>query len=159
MNEVINKEKEEVIIAALMHLCCIIPFFGIIAPLIVWLLKKEKSFFLSFQCLQTIVYQSTGLIIFITGMILYTLSFFVVFISAIVMTGVSDKTEPSPIFFIFFAIPFIIFFLMFLLLFVYIIYGIIGFATTLIKKDFKYIFIGKKLESYLSNNTNTIKSE
>lgn len=159
MNEVINKEKEEVIIAALMHLCCIIPFFGIIAPLIVWLLKKDKSFFLSFQCLQTIVYQSTGLIIFITGMILYTLSFFIVFIGTFIMAGLSDKGEPSPLFFILFAIPFIIFFLMFFILFIYIVYGIIGFATTLIKKDFKYIFIGKKLEKYLSNNNNKIKEE
>lgn len=153
MTERINTEKEEVIIAATMHLCSIIPFLGMIAPLIVWLTKKDRSFFLSFHCLQSIIYQATGIIIFITGMILYILSFFIVFISIFILTAINGGSEPGPIIFLVIAIPFIVFFLLFFFFFAFILYGIVGFITTLVKRDFKYIIIGNWVKKYMANET------
>jgi len=156
MTERINTEREEIIIAATMHLCCIIPFLGMMAPLIVCLTKKDRSAFLSFHCLQSILYQATGIIVFIIGMILYTLSFFVVFIGAFITTGFNNGSEPGPLFFILFAIPFLIFFLLFFFFFVYVLYGIAGFIITLLKKDFKYIIIGNKVKKYITDDTEKI---
>ena len=153
MTERISAEKEEIIIAATMHLCCVIPFIGMIAPLIVWLTKKDRSAFLSFHCLQSIIYQATGIIIFITGMILYILSFFVIFIATFISTGFNGGSEPGPLFFILFTIPFLIFFLLFFFFFAYVLYGIAGFIITLVKKDFKYIIIGNKVKKYITEET------
>ena len=157
MERTLNKEKEEVIIASILYLSCAVPIFGLIFPLIMWILNKGKSVFLSFHSLQCLIYQAIGVIGFIIGMALYILSFFLVFIVMIGSTATSGGEEPSPIIFIFFLIPFFIFFLIMLFFLLYVIYAIIGCASIIIKRDFKYIILGKLLESYLLEDSNNSK--
>jgi uncharacterized Tic20 family protein len=143
-------DKQERILASILHLSAAIPVFGIFLPLLVWIFKKDKSGFLSFQSLQSLVYQGTGILTFIIGMLLYILSFFVVFAGSFFTLAITGgHSDPPPIFFILFFLPLLVFFLIIIFYVFYVIYCIIGCIKILKKGDFKYIFIGKKLEKYL----------
>ncbi|MGD9580120.1 MAG: DUF4870 domain-containing protein [Vampirovibrionia bacterium] len=153
MENILTKEKEERIIASVMHLAGILPFMGMFIPMLIWILKKDKSFYIALHCLQTLIYQTTGILIFIMGMILYIASFLGVFIATAVSTGFDKNTEPSPIIIVFFFIPFIIFFSIFFFYIIYMLYSILGFILTLAKGDFKYVIIGKRVENYLKKDS------
>jgi uncharacterized Tic20 family protein len=72
---VISDTDEDQVAAAASHGACIIPMFGALLPLIVWITQKERGGLLRFQSLQALLYQALGTAAYLVIMVLYFLSF------------------------------------------------------------------------------------
>jgi uncharacterized Tic20 family protein len=62
--------------AALAHIAAIVPFMGVIAPIIIWATQKDKSEYVAFQSLQAVAYQLVMILAWFVGMGCYMLSSF-----------------------------------------------------------------------------------
>ena len=142
--------QNDKIMAALSHVSAILPFMGVIAPIIIWATQKDKSEFVAFQALQAVAYQLLMILAWFVGMGCYMLSFFSTFLT-IPFAGSSSDVDPtvSPIFMVGFLIPFIIFGGIFIGGAVFILYGLVGAISTFQGKDFRYLLIGNHLANYL----------
>ena len=138
------------IMAALAHVTVILPLMGIIAPIVIWVTQKDKSEYVAFQALQAIVYQLTMILAWFIGMACYMLSFFGMFFT-IPFAESNASAAPSPFEMVSFFFPFLIFGAIFLGGILFMIYGIAAGIMTIQGKDFRYIFIGKRLERYLQS--------
>ena len=145
-----SPSQNDKIMAALAHVSAILPFLGVIAPIVIWATQKDKSEYVAFQALQAVAYQLMMILAWFVGMGCYMLSFFSTFI-AIPFSEGSGGTNPSaaPFFMLGFLIPFFIFGAMFVGGAIFIIYGLIGAFQVFQGKDFRYIVIGKWLNKYL----------
>jgi len=111
--------QDERIIAALAHASVLLPFWGMIAAVVIWVTQKDKSAFANFLA-----------------------------IPFAASTGPSDA-PPSPLFFVGFFLPFAVMGVVLLAWFMMIVYGLAAAVMTLQGKDFRYVLIGRRLESYL----------
>lgn len=146
--------QNDKIMAALAHISAILPFMGIIAPIVIWATQKDKSEFVAFQALQAIAYQLTMILAWFVGMGCYMLSFFFTFL-AIPFAGNGSEADPnvSPIMMIGFFIPFVVMGLLFFGGGLFLIYGIFAAIMTFQGKDFRYVIIGNWLTNYLQNES------
>ncbi len=146
-----NPSQNDKIMATLAHISAILPFMGVIAPIIIWITQKEKSEFVAFQALQAIAYQLTMIFTWFMGMGCYMLSFFSMFLTMPLAGGRDSKVDPStgPIFMVGFLLPFIIMGGMFLGQGLFLIYGLIGAIQTFRGRDFRYVILGNRLAKYL----------
>jgi uncharacterized Tic20 family protein len=142
--------QNDKIMAALGHISALLPLFGLIAPIIIWATQKEKSKYVSFQALQAIAYQLIMIFAYFLAMGCYMISFFSTFLTIPFAEQGSDPSA-SPIFMIGFLIPFFIFGIIFIGGALFIIYGILGAIYTIQGKDFRYVFIGKRVEKFLES--------
>ncbi len=142
--------QNDKIMAALAHVSAILPFMGVIAPIVIWVTQKDKSEFVAFQALQAIAYQLIMIFAWFVGMGCYMLSFFSIFLT-IPFAGGGGEVDPTvaPFFLTGFFIPFIIFGAIFIGGAIFIIYGIVAAISTFQGKDFRYIIIGSRLANYL----------
>jgi uncharacterized Tic20 family protein len=143
--------QNDKIMAALAHVSAVLPFMGIIAPIIIWATQKDKSEFVAFQALQAVAYQLLMILAWFVGMGCYMLSFFSIFLTIPFADG-SSEVDPtvSPFFVVGFLVPFIIFGVIFIGGAVFIIYGLVGAIATFQGKDFRYLMIGNRLANYLN---------
>ena len=84
------------IMAALAHTAAILPMWGIVAAIVIWVTQKDKSEYVGFQALQAIAYQLIMVLAWFAGMALYMGSFLVVILS--IPSG--SSSQPPPIFFV-----------------------------------------------------------
>ena len=145
--------QNDKIMAALAHISALLPFMGVIAPIIIWATQKDKSEYVAFQALQAVAYQLVMILAWFVGMGCYMLSFFTMFLG-IPFAGANGEVDPSvsPIFMVGALFPFLIFGAIFLGGALFIIYGLIGAIQVFQGKDFRYIFIGNRLANYLQKN-------
>ena len=145
--------QNDKIMAALAHVSALLPFMGVIAPIIIWATQKDKSEYVAFQALQAVVYQLLMILAWFVGMGCYMLSFFTMFLG-IPFAGESGQVDPSiaPLFAIGFMIPFLIFGAIFVGGALFVIYGLIAAIQVFQGKDFRYVLIGNRLEKYLQQN-------
>ena len=145
--------QNDKIMAVLAHVSAILPFMGVIAPIIIWTTQKDKSEYVAFQALQAVAYQLIMILAWFVGMGCYMLSFFAMFLG-IPFAGESGQVDPSiaPIFAVGFMVPFLVFGAMFVGGALFVIYGLIAAIQVFQGKDFRYIIIGNWLESYLKKN-------
>ena len=54
---VASLSQDERIMAALSHATALLPFMGVIAPIVIWVTQKDKSQYVAFQALQAMAYQ------------------------------------------------------------------------------------------------------
>jgi uncharacterized Tic20 family protein len=151
--------QDERITAALAHVTILVPFWGIIAAIVIWATQKDKSRFAAFQALQAITYHLTYFIAQMILMALYMCSFFT-FIPLAVMAGGENGEIDSPIALLFFpGIPFCIFPLFFVLVLAFIGYGLYAAWSALQGRDFRYAVIGNRLERYLARGKDEAPTE
>ena len=145
--------QNDKIMASLAHVSAILPFMGVIAPIIIWATQKDKSEYVAFQALQAVAYQLLMILAWFVGMGCYMLSFFTMFFG-IPFTGESGQVDPSivPLLALGFMIPFIIFGTIFVGGALFVIYGLFAAIQIFQGKDFRYIIIGNRLENYLQKN-------
>jgi len=145
--------QNDKIMAALAHVSALLPFMGVIAPIIIWATQKDKSEYVAFQALQAVAYQLLMILAWFVGMGCYMLSFFTMFLG-IPFAGESGQVDPSiaPLFAAGFIIPFIIFGAIFVGGALFVIYGLIAAVQVFQGKDFRYIIIGNWLDNYLQKN-------
>jgi uncharacterized Tic20 family protein len=142
--------QNDKIMAALAHVSAILPFMGVIAPIVIWVTQKDKSEYVAFQALQAIIYQLVMILAWFIGMGCYMLSFFGMFLT-IPFTG-SSGNPGSPVMALGAIIPFFVMGFMFIGGAVFVIYGLVGAIQVFQGKDFHYIIIGDRLVNYLKKN-------
>jgi uncharacterized protein len=146
--------QNDKIMAALAHISAVLPFMGVIAPIIIWATQKDKSEYVAFQALQAVAYQLVMILAWFIGMRCYMLSFFNMILT-MPFSGGTSETNPSttPLFAVGFIIPFIIFGLIFLGGAIFVIYGIIGAVNAFQGRNFRYFIIGNRLANYLQKKS------
>lgn len=137
--------QDDRIMAALSHITIILPFLGVVAPIIIWVTQKEKSEYVAFQALQALAYQLSLVVLYFIGMGCYMCSFFGPFLSMLF----SAEEPNSVVLGAFVLIPFTVMGLLFLGVIGYIIYGLVAAVMVVQGKDFRYMLIGNRLERYL----------
>jgi len=139
--------------AALAHVSAMLPFMGVIAPIVIWATQKDKSEYVAFQALQAVTYQLLMILAWFVGMGCYMLSFFTTFFT-IPLAGSGGEADPSaaPLFMLGVFIPFVVFGAIFIGGAIFMIYGLFGAIQVFQGKDFRYIIIGNRLATYLKKN-------
>lgn len=155
--------QDERLFAALSHVTILLPFMGILGPVIIWATQKEKSEYVRFHALQAIFYQLSLILIGIAGFICYFLSFFVSFggmflgMFSIPLAAAGGEADNPLLMVITFlasalpiAIPFVVMGTMLLGGTLFLIYGIVGAINAMQGNVFAYAFIGKRVRAFLA---------
>jgi len=141
--------QDERVMAALAHITTIMPFFGIIAPIVIWVTQKEKSRYVAFHGLQALVYQLSMIAVWFVGMGCYMCSFLSIFLTLPFASSSGTTQSINPLIFIGSLIPLLVFGAIFIGNFAFIIYGIVGAIMTFRGKPFRYVFIGNRVERFM----------
>ncbi len=139
--------QEERIMAALSHIAVLLPFMGILAPIIIWVTQKDKSKYVGFQALQALVYQIGIILVWFMGGICYMVGIFgsfIFFIPAMENEPANEALLMLPM-----LLPMLFMALLGLAWLAIMAYGIIAMIQSLRGKAFRYIVIGNRLEQYL----------
>ncbi len=149
-----DSNQNDKIMAALAHVSVILPFMGVIAPIVIWVTQKDKSEYVAFQALQAIIYQLLMILTWFVGMGCYVLSFFGTFLTIPFSGGNHGTPNPTmaPIFALGFIIPFLVFGAIFVGGALFVLYGLFGAIQVFRGKDFRYI-IGNRLTDYLKKSS------
>ena len=149
----VTLNQDEKVMAALAHVTILLPFMGLVAPIVIWVTQKDKSEYINFQALQALAYQISMMMFWFLGMGCYMCSFFGTFFMIPGGAALADGNEEivGPIMMVTFAIPFLVFGLMFVGFIAFIVYGIIGAIMTLQGRDFNYIVIGQRVKRFIEN--------
>jgi uncharacterized Tic20 family protein len=115
-----DKGTDDNLMAAIAHAGILV--LGVLLPVVIWLIKKEKSKYVAFQALQAAVYQLAVFVVFI-GL------WFVFMILAIFTGGLGG----------------ILMILLLPLVLIAVVYGLYGAYMCYQGKDFKYVLIGNML--------------
>ena len=153
--------QDERIMAALAHASIILPFWGLIAAIIIWVTQREKSPFVGFQALQGAAYQLVLVLSGFVGLACYMCSFFGMFLLmplGIVAAGSTGDPEIMGagglaailVSFLTGFFPFCVIGLVLLAGVAFVVYGLYGATRVLQGDDFRYAIIGRKLEQYLN---------
>jgi len=151
---------DERIMAALAHGTILVPFMGVIAPIVIWVTQKDKSRFVRFQALQATVFQLTLVLIWFVGMACYMATFFISFFGVSLM-GSGNFYSPalngpgSGLEFLSFLIPVSVMVLVGIGFIVFEIYGIVGAVQALRGKAFRYIIISDRVDRFLQQGEQT----
>jgi uncharacterized protein len=139
--------SEERVLSALAHASVVLFGWGIIAPLIIWIMQRRKSPFVAFHALQALVYQMFQTVYWLVYYFFLMLLTMIVFIG---IFAVFDQAGSSSSPLIVFLPQIIIFGGIFLGFALYAALGVLGAALTLVRKEFRYPILGRWLENYLS---------
>ena len=151
--------QDERVMAALSHVSAILPFMGMVAPIIIWVTQKEKSKYVAFQALQAMGFQLSMIVAWFIGMGCYMASFFATFLS-IPFASSSSSTQPvEPLFSLAFLVPFVVLGVIFIGGFTFIVYGIVGAVMTFQGKPFRYVLIGNWVERFLRPKQNEVEDQ
>ena len=140
-----RNSQDDKIVGALAHAAALLPMWGIIAPVLIWVTQREKSEYIRQQSAQALAWQLLQIVLFFIGMGLYMGGIFLTVGTAFLMDEMNSN-GPPPAFFI----PVCI------LGFVFLIFlGSIGIALyaavrNLQGHDFTYPLIGRRVRAYLA---------
>lgn len=141
--------SEERVMAALSHITVLIPYAGLVGPIVIWITQKEKSKYVAFQALQALVYQLIMLVIGFIGMGCYMGSFLITFIAIPFATSSGSSHSNPTLFAMTCLIPLLIIGLYLIGVFVFIVYAAAGAIMAVQGKPFRYIIIGKRVERFM----------
>jgi len=136
--------QDERIMGALPHISVLIPYIGVIVPILIWVTQKDKSRFVYLQALQAAAYQLALFVATLLGWGCYILSF-VLLIPTIALIQPSSEWPVLAVTFI----PFCVLGLIGLGWLLFLIYGIVAAIQVFQGKDFHYIVIGDQVERFM----------
>jgi uncharacterized protein len=151
--------QDERVMAALAQISVLVPFLGVVAPIVIWVTQKDKSRYVEFQSLQAIAFQLTMILAWFVGMGCYMCSFFSMFLVIPFASSRESSQSLSPLFGVPFFIPFLIFGLMFLGGFLFILYGIVAAVMTFQGRPFRYAIIGRRVERFLQSKQDVVPEQ
>ena len=134
--------------AAVAHATIVFSAAGLIGPVLIWATQREKSQFLAFQALQAAAYQFMLLLGALLAGILYMCSFFSLPVGTL-LAAPFDEGAALCFPFVGFLCTFGILFLVMLTWLAYVGYGLFGAVTVLQGREFRYVWLGARLERYL----------
>ena len=149
--------QDDRIMATLAHVTTIMPFLGIIGPIVIWITQREKSEYVAFHALQALAYQLTMLLGWFVGMGCYMCSFILVFAGTASLptgrTAPAEFSDPAALFGLGLMFsPFIVFAAIVVAGAAFVLYGLVGTVQTFRGKTFRYFMIGKWVERHLQNS-------
>ena len=143
MNTAVSSDEK--VMAALAHGSVLLMFLGPVVPVILWASQRKKSKYVSFHALQAMGYQALVFWLWILVMILVL----ILFVCLVPMLAVLIESKRDPA-----LIPLLVQVPIFLIIFGWMglsfITGIVGAVACLLGRDFRYPFLGRWLERYLS---------
>jgi uncharacterized Tic20 family protein len=142
MSDLKETTSDERIMAAIAHGAILLPMWGTIVSIIIWVTQKDKSAYMRHQGLQAVGWQVSQIALMILGMGCYMCSFFSI-IPASEMAPINDSGFP-----LFFFVPFGTMGLMMLVTLVFIVIGIYAAVRSLQGRLFTYPIIGHYIENY-----------
>jgi uncharacterized protein len=143
--------QDERVMAVLAQISVLVPFLGVIAPIVIWVTQKDKSRYVEFQSLQAIAFQLTMILAWFIGMGCYMCSFFSMFLAIPLASSLESFQSISPLFGVTMFIPFIVFGLVFAGGFLFILYGIVAAVMAFQGRPFRYAIIGRRVERFLQS--------
>lgn len=144
--------QDERVMAALSHVSALMPFMGVIAPIVIWVTQREKSRYVAFQALQALAYQLCMILAWFLGMGCYMLFFFSTFLTIPFAESSGSSQTIAPVFGLAFLLPFLIIALLFIGGFFFMLYGVIGAINAFQGKPFRYVLIGRRIEMFMEGS-------
>jgi uncharacterized protein len=138
--------RDERITAALAHASILLGIFtsgfgGVITALVIWLIQKDKSRYVAFQALQSVVYQVATMLITLLGWCCwFALYMALIFVPLSANPGAYDVNPPAGLW-----VGLFLMFVPFAVWGVFILYGLWAAVRTLDGRDFEYLIIGRWL--------------
>ncbi len=152
--------QDDRVTAALAHLAAILPFWGIVASLIIWLTQKEKSQFVAFHALQSLVYQILpilgGLALFLCYICSFSTMFLLPFAGVAVAEGSGEEWPVILMSIVSVGVPFVIFGVGILLWLAWLAYALYGAVRVFQGHDFRYALVGRWIERYQGNQQEAV---
>jgi uncharacterized Tic20 family protein len=142
-------------VAGMGHFSVIIAIWGMVAPLIAWVLQGKRSLFLKFQSMQTLVYQASVTLLYLGSVLLYL--FGIAIISLIATMGWTGNVRmDSPVGIVgivFLAISLLVVVIVMLLVPLLHILGQWAGYRVLKGDDYRYPLVGRLVEKWISRNS------
>lgn len=150
ITEAETEEWEDNWVGGVCHSTAILQLWGMIIPLIVWVLEKDRSSKLRFQALQATLYQLIAMVIYMVCMAGYMGSFFFMFAGIMIFGPDGPTSSPNEALPPLMGIVFLIFLAIILMIILVITVGgplyilLAGIASllTIRGRDFKYPILG-----------------
>ncbi len=142
--------QDERILAALAHISVLLPLFGLVAAIDIWVTQKERSRFVAFQALQAVAFQLLLIIAWFAGMACYMGTFFLTFFGALAVSSNRGALAPAGLLFF---LPFVVMGILILLMLAFVIYGVVAAVLTFQGRDFHYALVGRWVERYQQKTT------
>lgn len=155
MTEQTSRTKEDQLVAAISHGGALIPTFGLLIPLIIWITQKDRSTYLKHQALQAAAWQAMAFVMQILLFGCYFFSFFLIIPFSVIAEGEtfsSNAAAGGAIAGGFGLLIFCVFGLFMLGGLVYIGFAIAGVVNSLRGQDFQYPVIGRWVNSRLNTD-------
>ena len=136
---------EDRVWTVLAHLSALGFGMGILLPVVGWSDQRRKSNYASFQCLQSLGYQSVGFTVWVLSFLLITILGSILLLVALGPDGAGDPSQSAV------STPGLILFLLlvFGLFALYFILPILAAIACALGKDFRYPLLGDRLARYL----------
>lgn len=141
--------SEERVWAALAHATVILFGWGLVGPVLVWVMQRRKSAYASFHALQALVYQTFFMLYYMVVTFCLTL-FFIAFIFGFMMALEPSSMNEPPMFI--FIGEFLYFIAIFAAFGIYMLLGLIGAGLCLAGKNFRYPLVGRWIERYINRS-------
>jgi len=143
----VSEDQEDRVVAAVCHSTCVVPFFGLLTPIVVWLTQHERSALLRFQAMQAAIYQAVGLIGYVVFMALDILFVFAM-VGAAVGSDFAGRSSAVPVWLSLIMLPFMCILCVFALAVpLYHLFGFLASVRVLRGHDFRYPVLGRILAS------------
>ncbi|MGC9398564.1 MAG: DUF4870 domain-containing protein [Anaerolineae bacterium] len=143
------RSQDERIMAALAHVTILLPVWGLVSPIVIWVTQRETSQRVAFQALQALVYQLLLVILWFVGMGCYVLSIFFGIGGGMLMEMETARGGGKIVGLMGAFFPFLILGVFSLIGLAYMIYGLVGAVQVFRGRDFRYLLIGRWVERYL----------
>jgi len=140
-----NPTQEERLFAALSHGSVILFGMGAVAGVVIWATQKDRSRYVAFQALQSVVYQFAGLLVSMVAWCCWGALYFASMIPLLTMAEQNSSEAPW-----FFLVSLFLMAVPLILMAIWILGGMWGAVRTLQGRDFRYLVIGEQLERWLS---------
>lgn len=85
------EDHEDRWVVSMGHFSVIIALWGMLAPLTAWILQGQRSLFLKFQSIQTLIYQGSVMLLYLVAGAVYMFGFF----ALLLMAGLGDDAAFS----------------------------------------------------------------
>ncbi|RLC90887.1 MAG: hypothetical protein DRI37_00180 [Chloroflexi bacterium] len=145
MDKTLN--REECLLSALAHAGVLLPVYGIVAPIAVWVTQRTKSRKVTFQAIQATLYQALPLILTMLFFGCYMAAMSLGMLAIIPMSEGENYAAAEMAFTFLSLCPMGILILFYTL---FIVYGVVGAIKVLRGAEFHYWLIGPWLERYLN---------
>jgi uncharacterized Tic20 family protein len=149
------EDHEDRWVAGMGHFSVIIAIWGMVAPLIAWVLQGKRSLFLKFQSMQTLVYQASVTLLYLGSVLLYL--FGIAIISLIATMGWTGNVRmDSPVGIVgivFLAISLLVVVIVVLLVPLLHILGQWAGYRVLKGDDYRYPLVGRLVEKWISRDS------